>query len=394
MNLFKRDWREQKLSSWAFGGLWVFVTAFLWSPSRDGVEAVYALAFFIPMLLLLPWRKPELHQYGGWFSVSALAYAGWSCITSVWGSDARFFILQFLILAAWLLGAAWVIHKKSLDWDKFLYWFLLIGAITATICIAVFYWSHPLAARLEGITLARAPTLVGQVYGVVVLVGILLSWRTSCFKCALGLSLATIPALAALGLSQSRGPLLSLALVLVLGLVWLRPGRKILLTQSCAALLALGAALYFFPLDQALLGRGASFRDQIWWDVIAQMRAQPSLFLLGVGMDSSTDIVTSIGSYHHAHNAWLDILYRTGVVGLGLALIHLVLLLWSARQHRNLAPLALWLVYGCGCLFVDSRSLFWEIDAKWLLYWVPAALLAANLVRENNLRVKQPRIKH
>ncbi|HEY0894326.1 MAG TPA: hypothetical protein VGE32_14795, partial [Cellvibrio sp.] len=100
-----------------------------------------------------------------------------------------------------------------------------------------------------------------------------------------------------------------------------------------------------------------------------------------------------------AHNAWLDILYRTGVVGLGLALIHLVLLLWSARQHRNLAPLALWLVYGCGCLFVDSRSLFWEIDAKWLLYWVPAALLAANLVRENklrvnNLRVKQPRIKH
>jgi O-antigen ligase len=147
-------------------------------------------------------------------------------------------------------------------------------------------------------------------------------------------------------------------------------------------------------LDQALLGRGASFRDQIWWDVIAQMRAQPSLFLLGVGMDSSTDIVTSIGSYHHAHNAWLDILYRTGVVGLGLALIHLVLLLWSARQHRNLAPLALWLVYGCGCLFVDSRSLFWEIDAKWLLYWVPAALLAANLVRENNLRVKQPRIKH
>jgi O-antigen ligase len=159
-------------------------------------------------------------------------------------------------------------------------------------------------------------------------------------------------------------------------------------------LLALGAALYFFPLDQALLGRGASFRDQIWWDVIAQMRAQPSLFLLGVGMDSSTDIVTSIGSYHHAHNAWLDILYRTGVVGLGLALIHLVLLLWSARQHRNLAPLALWLVYGCGCLFVDSRSLFWEIDAKWLLYWVPAALLAANLVRENNLRVKQPRIKH
>lgn len=394
MNVLKRDWREPKLLAWAFGGLWVFVTAFLWSPSRDGVEAIYALAFFIPMLLLLPWRKPEFHQYGSWFSVSALAYAAWSCITSVWGGATGFFMLQWLILATWLLGTAWVLQKKSLDWDKFLYWFLLIGAATATICIAVFYWSHPLAARLEGITIARAPTLVGQVYGVVVLVGILLSWRTDCFKCALGLSLAIIPALAALGLSQSRGPLLSLALVLVIGLVWLRPGRKILLTQLCAALLAVGAALYFFPLDQALLGRGASFRDQIWSDVIAHMFTQPSLFLSGVGMDSSTDIVTSIGSYHHAHNAWLDILYRTGVIGLGLALIHLLLLLWSARQHRHLAPLTLWLIYGCGCLFVDSRSLFWEIDTKWLLYWVPAALLAASLVRENNLRVKHPRIKH
>lgn len=381
MKLLKRDWREEKILTWAFGGLWVFVTAFLWAPSRDGIEGVYALAFFIPMLLLLPWRKLEFHHYGGGFSVSALAYAGWSCITSLWGGDTGFFMLQWLILAAWLCGSAWVLQKKSLDWDKILTRFLLIGTATATVCIAVFYWSHPLSARLEGITLARAPTLVGQVYGVVVLVGILLSWRISCFKCALGLSLATIPALAALGLSQSRGPLLSLVMVLVIGLVWLRPGRKILLTQLCAALVALGAALYFFPLDQALLGRGASFRDQIWWDVIAQMRAQPSLFLSGVGMNSSTDILTSIGSYHHAHNAWLDILYRSGVVGLGLAVAHLVLLLWSARQHRHLAPLTLWLVYGCGCLFVDSRSLFWEIDAKWLLYWIPAALLAAQLSR-------------
>lgn len=39
--------------------------------------------FFIPMLLLLPWRKPEFPQYGSWFSVSALAYAGWCCTTSV-----------------------------------------------------------------------------------------------------------------------------------------------------------------------------------------------------------------------------------------------------------------------------------------------------------------------
>lgn len=394
MKLLQREWREEKLLAWAFGGLWIFVTGFLWAPSRDGLEAVYALAFFIPMLLLLPWRKPSFHQYGGWFSVSALAYAGWCCITSVWGDSTEFFILQWLVLTAWLLGAAWALQKRSLDWDKFLQWILWIGAVTALLNIAVFYWSHPFSARLEGITIARAPTLVGQVYGLVVLMGILLSWRTHCFKCALGLSFICIPALAALGLSQSRGPLLSLCLALVIGLIWLRPGWKILLPQCVAALLGLGVLFFVLPLDQLLLERGASFRDQIWLDVIGQMRAQPGLFLLGVGMGESTEIITSIGSYHHAHNAWLDIFYRTGIVGLGLALVHLALLLWFARHHQQLAPLTLWLVYGCGCLFVDSRSLFWEIDAKWLLYWIPAGLLAASLVREKNLRVKNPRVKN
>jgi hypothetical protein len=381
MKMLQREWREEKLLAWAFGGLWIFITAFLWSPSRDGVEAVYALAFFIPVLMLLPWRKPEFNQYGGWFSTSALAYGGWCCITSLWGSDAGFFILQWLILATWLLGSAWVLQKKSLDWEKLLRWLLLLGAVTATVNIAVFYWSHPLAARLEGVSIARAPTLVGQIYGAIVLIGILLSWRTDCFKCALFLSLASIPALGALGLSQSRGPLLSLVMVLVIGFIWLRPGWKIVLVQCFAGILALCALFFIFPLEELLLERGASFRDQIWLDVIAQMRTQPGVFLVGIGMAGSTDILTSIGEYHHAHNAWLDIFYRTGIIGLGLAAVHLILLLWSVHRRPQMAPLTLWLVYGCGCLLVDSRSLFWEIDVKWWLYWVPAALLSAQLSR-------------
>lgn len=383
--LLNTEQREQKMLGWAYVGLWVFVSAFLWAPSRDGLEGIYALAFFIPLLLVLPWRKPDLQEYGGWFTGIALAYASWSLLSGFWGGDIGYLILQWLVLAIWLAGAAWVLQKKSIDWDNFLRWFVLIGAATALINIAVFYWSHPLAARMEGITIARAPTLVGQVYGLVVLIGLLLSWRTDCFKCALGLSLACIPALAALGLSQSRGPLLSLVLVLIIGLFWVRPAWKILLVQMFAALLGLLVLVVVFPLDQLLLGRGASFRDQIWLDVIRQMLAEPGLFLWGIGMSEVTDIQTSIGEYHHAHNAWLDIWYRTGTIGLGLAVVHLGLLLWSARRHLPLAPLALWLMYGCGCLFVDSRSLFWEIDVKWMLYWIPAGLLAGSLMPPKRL---------
>lgn len=381
MNLLKREWREEKLLAWSFGGLWVFITAFLWAPSRDGLEGIYALAFFVPILLLSPWFKLEFNSSGGLFNLVALAYASWCCITSIWGDGSLFFILQWVILATWLLGSVWVLQKKSLNVDTLLLWFLVIGAVTASINVAVFYWNNPFSARVDGITVARAPTLVGQVYGVVILAGALLSWRTACFKRAIWFSLACLPALAAVGLSQSRGPLLSLVLVLVIGLLWLRPNWKIVLTQSVVGLLALCALFLVFPLDQLLLLRGASFRDQIWLDVITQMRAQPSSLLMGIGMAESTDILTSTGEYHHAHNAWLDIFYRTGAIGLALALIHLLLLLKHGIANATAKPLVLWLIYGCGCLLVDSRSLFWEIDVKWLLYWVPAALLTAHLSR-------------
>jgi hypothetical protein len=379
--MFGSEKFEQRMLAWAYVGLWIFVGAFLWAPSRDGLEGVYALAFFIPLLLVLPWRKPDMQTYGGCFTGVALLYTSWSLLTGLWGGDLGYLLLQWGVLAIWLAGSAWVLQKKSVDWDRFLHYLLWVGAVTALVNIAVFYGSHPWNSRLEGVTVARAPTLVGQVYGLVVLMGILLSWRTNSFRYAIGFSVVCIPALVALGLSQSRGPLLSLAGVLLIGVFWLRPGWKILLTQIATGLLSAGV-LVWLMLDDLLFERGVSLRDQIWFEVLQQMLSDPTLFLWGIGMSESTDIITSVGEYHHAHNAWLDVFYRTGIVGLGLALVHFCLLLWAARHRRNLAPLTLWLMYGCGCLLVDSRSLFWEIDVKWLLYWIPAGLLAASLMRK------------
>lgn len=383
MNLLNSAWREQKLLAWAFSGLWIFLTAFLWSPSRDGVEAVYAFAFFIPMLMLLPWRKPDFHQYGGWFSVSALAYASWCCITSLWGSDAEFFILQWLILAAWLLGSAWILQKRSLDLEKLFAWLVALGSLLALLALILFYKDHAFSERLVGIGLARTPTVVGQVFGLVALLATILSWRVTTHKYRLLFSMAAICALAALALSQSRGPILSLMLALLLATWWLRPALRVWLGQIVFLLFVSILLILVTPIEQMVVARGISFslRDEIWLQVWQSMSSQPLSLLWGIGMSEDTVIATASGEYHHAHNAWLDIFYRTGVIGLVLALIHLVLLLKRGIADATAKPLVIWLVYGCGCLLVDSRSLFWEIDAKWLFYWIPAALLAAQLSR-------------
>ena len=373
--------RESKLHSWAFGGLWVFITAFLWSPSRDGLETVFALAFFIPMLTLLPWRKPDFNQYGGWFSVSALAYAGWSCLTSIWGGETGFFILQWLILASWLLGSAWVLQKRLLDLEKLFTWLAVVGALSALLMIALFYKDHPLSDRLEGQGLLRTPTVLGQAFGLVVLLATILSWRVVNVKQSILFFAAALCALAALALSQSRGPILALALALLLAMWWLRPPLRVWISQITFLLFIGILVVAATPIEQVIVARGISLRDEIWLQVWQSMNNQPLSLLWGIGMNETTDIVTASGEYHHAHNAWLDIFYRTGAIGLLLALTHLALLFKRGASNSTTQYLIVWLVYGCGCLLVDSRSLFWEIDAKWLLYWVPAGLLAAQLSR-------------
>lgn len=380
MKLLKREWREQKLLAWSLGGLWIFVTAFLWAPSRDGLEAIYALGVFIPMLLLLPWRKPVFQQYGGWFSVSALAYAGWSCLTSLWGAGTGYLLLQWLVLACWLLGSAWVLSQRPLDIDRLMRWLVTIGSLAVVVSLVWFYRNHSLVDRLEGWGAARTPTVVGHVYGVVALLTFILAWRSARYIRALLYTLLALLPLLAMALSQSRGPLVALALALLCAVWWLRPTARILLTQLAIALVLLAAVLLLAPIEQLLMERGISYRDQIWGHVWQAMLDKPLSLLWGVGMSDSTAIATSQVLFHHAHNAWLDIFYRTGALGLGLALLHLALLLFSPGAAPQLGVLRAWLVYGCLCLVVDSRSLFWEIDAKWLLYWVPAALLAACLM--------------
>lgn len=379
--LSNRIQREPMISRWAFGGLWVFISAFFWAPARDGLEAVYALGFFIPMLLLLPWRKPEFHQYGGWFSASALAYAGWSCITSLWGAGTDYLVLQWVVLASWLLGSAWVLDRRPINIDTLMRWLVIIGALMVVVNLVWFYHNHALVDRLEGWGVARTPTVVGQVYGVIALLALILAWRSERYPTALLFTLLALIPLLGMALSQSRGPVLALTIALLWAAWLLRPAARILFTQVAIALMLLGVALLATPVEQLVLERGVSLRDQIWIHVGHAMVNDPLSFLWGIGMSDSTAIPTSHVVFHHAHNAWLDIFYRTGALGLVLALVHLALLLFSPQSSPQIRILRVWLVYGCLCLAVDARSLFWEIDAKWLLYWVPAALLAAQLAR-------------
>src|SRR6187402_249118 len=129
-NLLKAGVFEQKLLSWSATGLLLFVSAFLWAPSRDGLQGVYYLAFFLPMALLLLARKPGFSEYGGWITLTALLYAGFAALSSLWGTtpgDLGFFIFQWCVLAVWLCGASLLFARRDIDLQRYYTWLIILG---------------------------------------------------------------------------------------------------------------------------------------------------------------------------------------------------------------------------------------------------------------------------
>lgn len=377
---------ETRLLPWMSWGLCIFVSAFLWAPSRDGLEGIYALALFIPSVVLIA-RHPSRLTELGVFTPLALLFATWSWVSGWWGGDVGYLTLQWVIIASWLFASQWVIARKALDQTRFLNGLLIIGSVSALVITVYFYLNHPFSDRLEGITAARAATLVGHVYGVVALIAVYLSWQSKTLLNSVLLTLAAVPALAAVVLSQSRGPAIAIVLSLFVGMIWLRPAWRVIGVQLILGIMGIAALFSAISFDELALGRGASFRDEIWLLVWERIIQSPLHLLIGNGLSESTDIASPTMVFHHAHNAWLDIWHHSGLIGLTLIAAHLVLLLWVGFQHKSVAVFVLWLIYGVVCLSVDSRTLFWEIDTKWWLYWVPAGLLAAQLMR---VAVKRP----
>lgn len=379
-------YREQKIAAWLSVGLIGFVTAFLWAPSRDGLETVYALGLFIPLLCLLPWRKPSLAEYGGVFTLLGLLFAGYSAITAFWAPDADpdFFILQFFILAIWLCGLGWMAQRGLIEVATIIKALLLVGTIMSVINLVVFYSANPLIARLEGWSVTRNPNHIGSVYGVLTLLAYIEWLRTTTLKQSMIFFSCIVLLVISVFASQSRAAIIGLVvLVPVAAMLYCRSSPKWLL--QIAVLLVLAAVIYVVrdQVHELLFARGASVRDVIWAEVFA--RGMQDHAIWGLGLEKEGRIVLSDGTvYNHAHNAWLDMFYRTGVVGLVLSMIYFGYLLRHTLGRRELYPLLLWFVFGCIYSLVDSRGFFWQIDPKWFCIWLPAGLLGALISAQRN----------
>lgn len=375
---------------WAKSGLLIYLSSFFWAPSRDGLQIVFLFAFFIPMTYVLLSQKPKYLEYGGWMTYSALAYAGFATLSSLWGvqTDLFYFAFQWIVLAIWLCGVCFLVIKFNFDLMKCLFWFVVLGSLTSLLSIFHYYYFvfgvATFDTRLWGWNIFRNPNELGAMCGIVTLIAYIFALQSSnLFRVWMYYSIAAIP-FTGLILSSSRGSLLSFVVTAFLALILIRPSLKIWMPPILVGFTLIVCLIDVKDLNSYYIdGRSAGFsgRLEIWNVAFESIKEN---FIFGVGLSKKSDILVSgFEVYNHAHSAWIDTIYRTGIVGFFLFIMHLATIFTRFSRNSKLIPFYLWLCYGCIYSILDGRSFFWDMGAKWFLYWIPIGLIIAFQSRES-----------
>jgi hypothetical protein len=393
-------WREERVAAYASVGILVFLTSFFWSPTRDFMHVVYGLAFFAPVFLVLLLRKPDFNQYGGWFTGLAMIYCVYAAASTLWSPAPRldFFAQHLLFLAVWLIGTAWLAARGQLGIDRIYAILAATGAVAAAIYQALFHWhSYPLGYLTEletrlgafGWSVIRNPNTIGFVFGSTSLIAYM-RWlagggRWQGFGKFLLFAVNGSAAVA----SQSRGAVTGLAVCLVLAFALNRSRPRKWIPNALMAMFVIGAMVALFWSGK-LLNRwdmaslASSARPEIWSHLIETTREEHLLF--GEGLVKTSRIyvpgLASTSPFNHAHNSFVDAFYRTGLVGLVLMCGHIVYVFAHWSRSPLLLPLFLWLLLGCMTSLFDHPGFFWQLEATWWNYWIPAGLIGAVITSE------------
>ena len=175
-------------------------------------------------------------------------------------------------------------------------------------------------------------------------------------------------------MTQSRGPLGALMLVLVL-LSLQRRSRSDWILWGLAIVVG-GFAIWQLDLLTAITNRidAPNYRMAIWTSAIGLIRDH---LLFGQGLGSSADIAFADGSggtalVSHTHSIFLETFRIGGLIG-GFLFVAMLGRLVMARIRSRQRPsfFDFWLVFGLLCLCSNGRHPMIRPSVEWFAFWIP-----------------------
>ncbi|MDG1945490.1 MAG: O-antigen ligase family protein [Halioglobus sp.] len=344
-------------------------------PYRFFARVVFALGVFVFF--------SSTKQLWGHLPFKAIvAYLCYLLLSGFWSDPFEWFLLgQKFTIAVYILCfiaiTHYLVHWNSALYERMLQTCILFAALAATVSLVCFYREHEFPSqRLMPMGSLTNINEFSNVYGILAILamGFALKVHKLQHKTPFLLAVAVFIAIAWFGQSRTAFTSLIIALVLTGDLVLNK--RKGL--YVVALIVLAGSLVLIFPdvIEQAIL-RGQGLRPLIWSTAWDQALTAP---LLGHGLISPVAIHVDGRAFATIHNAYLQIFWIAGSVGVLLFLVLLVVAFRSAwiwgRQHQDFTIFSMLLFATC-VMTTGVDTLIDRPRDQWMLFWFPLALLLA-----------------
>ncbi|HCD05961.1 MAG: hypothetical protein CMH21_04150 [Methylophaga sp.] len=334
--------------------------------------------------------------------MSASFYALLFLISIAWSNDLGFSakfkdIKTFLYLIFFALVFLYVINGQSKRMITVVNILIVAAVISLLINLFVFYAinGEDMSARFFGMGRLWNPLWAAAMYGATALtiLAILLDKFNQFKPVFRGMFLlAYVLMLGAVVLTQSRTPIaatimLSLFIVMV-SQQSLKIKISVILTSGIIGVITL---LYSLPFIQEQMGRGQSYRLDLWFGFIE--RAKEHLFL-GHGGGSNVPIsspVDYVDGWYHYHSTYVASLVEMGLAGLFLHLLLIVTTLSAAWKMRNIFIVkvaAIVFIYTCILGITFGHGILTRMNSQWLIFWMPLLVIAIYEISSNKMSVR------
>lgn len=348
---------------------------------------LFYYVLLIPLFLVsVHWsRVKQLIQLPVW-KYSAI-FLGYLWLTQFWSSQPS--ILAFangtrilLLLLIFITITLYLAIEDPGFSRRLLKYFAWCGAAAAAASIAYHLVTDPtLSARLIGPGRADHPIIGATLFGLAAIglyYQVITGEKRTSIKTLSWLALIVLAS--AVILTESRGPMIGLAVVLSFHLAATRKWKWLAL-GFCVALACL--ALYWSGLVE--LGqwekRGSAHRLEIWhesWDLIT---ADLRRLIVGYGADTEFRFALPGDRYVTSpHNIFLGHQLYGGLIATALFFWLLASLgRHSLRYFRETGDLTLaaMLVFGLSVGIFDYRTVALNVSQEWLSFWLPLILASA-----------------
>lgn len=370
-------------------GLLAYFASFYFLGSTAQKTLFYVLVAAPSLILFLDFPQ-LLRREHGVPTLFVLGFVTYFALSSLWSSDGQLAngLKLALCITCLLLAVHSTMGMRS-DSGILLQRFILIVGTCAACLYILFFIGEAFRTPDHSTILSSRYTLrmlSGQgdgnpinsaiYFGVAVLAAWWVFPHTRPLE-RLGLLVSIGASMAIMFISQSRGPFLSLILVLAL-ISTLRRSRDDLVLWGIVSMAGLAAVVGLNLIPQILDRAGTpNYRLEIWRYAVELIKA--NLFF-GQGLGQSADIPFSVDGHGvvtvgHSHSSVLETFRVGGLVG-GFSFLAMVLVIASraVKLNRGNSFFVFWLVYGLLCLATNGRLPFIRPSIEWFAFWVPLFL--------------------